>query len=191
LFPLLLPDPTLRLDLVAIAPPAVTLALCTTAPVSGPLCAQPARHVPSPDARSARDRPIHGRPAVLRLTARCFFCRNADCSRRVFCAPIPRLLAQHDRGTARTWRRCRRRRWAGSAGRCSRGCLTTTRPSGRCRRCASWTGRRRRGVWHAYRVIAVNGVGLRSEPSGTARPRDRRSPSRFLPHDDRLPALHS
>jgi hypothetical protein len=40
---------------------------------------------------------IHGRPSVLRLTARRCFCRNADCPRRVFCEPAPALLAKHAR----------------------------------------------------------------------------------------------
>ena len=102
LFPLLLPDPTIRLDRVEITPQAVTFTLCTTAPAAlCPRCAQPARQVHSYYARSARDLPIHGRPAVLRLTARRFFGRNADCTRRVFCEPVPALLAKHARATTR------------------------------------------------------------------------------------------
>ncbi len=39
--------------------------------------------------------------------------------------------------------RCRKSRWGSSAGRCSSRCPTTTRRWRRCRKCASWTRRRR------------------------------------------------
>jgi len=102
LLPLLLPDAALRLDRIEITAQAVTLCLRTTRPaVPCPRCAQPARQVHSRYTRHAHDLPIQGRPALLRLDARRFFCRNPDCPRRVFCEPIPHLLAKHARSTTR------------------------------------------------------------------------------------------
>jgi transposase len=102
LLPLLLPDPGLCLDHVEITVQAVTLCLRTTAAAAlCPLCAQPARQVHSRYLRSAQDLPIQGRPALLRLTARRFFCRTAHCPRRVFCEQFPVLLAKHAQATTR------------------------------------------------------------------------------------------
>jgi transposase len=98
----LLPDPGLCLDRVEITALAVTLCLRTTTPAAPcPLCAQPARQVHSHYTRSAYDLPIQGRPALLRLTARRFFCPTPDCSRRVFCEQFPGLLARHAQATTR------------------------------------------------------------------------------------------
>jgi transposase len=102
LLPLLLPDPRPCLDRVEITPQAVILCLRTTAPDAPcPLCARPARQVHSRYTRSAHDLPIQGRPALLRLTARRFFCRTDDCQRRVFCEQLPALLAKHAQTTTR------------------------------------------------------------------------------------------
>lgn len=100
--PLLLPDPLLRLDRIEITAQTIALCLRTAAPAAlCPVCAQPARQVHSRYTRHAHDLPIQGRPAVLCLTARRFFCRHADRPRRVFCAPLPHLLARHARSTLR------------------------------------------------------------------------------------------
>ena len=102
MLPLLLPDPRPCLDRVEITAQAVILYLRTTAPTAlCPLCAQPARQVHSHYTRSAHDLPIQGRPALLRLTARRFFCRTTACSRRVFCERFPGLLAEHAQTTTR------------------------------------------------------------------------------------------
>jgi len=102
LLPLLLPDPRLCLDQVQIAPHVVTLCLRTTASaVPCPLCSQPASQVHSHYTRSAHDLPLQGRPVVLRLCARRFFCRTVDCPRRVFCEQFPGLLAKHAQATTR------------------------------------------------------------------------------------------
>jgi transposase len=100
--PLLLPDPGLRLDRVEITDPTITLCLRTTAPTAScPLCAQPAQKVHSLFARAAHDLPLLGRPTLLRLTARRFFCPTADCPRRVFCERLPLLLAKNAQSTGR------------------------------------------------------------------------------------------
>jgi transposase len=102
LLPLLLPDPQLCLDQIRISPDAVILCLRNTAPaVPCPLCGQPARQVHSRYTRSARDLPLQGRPVLLRLFARRFFCRTVDCPRRVFCEQFPDLLARHAQATTR------------------------------------------------------------------------------------------
>jgi transposase len=102
LLPLVLPDPGLCLDRVEITAEAVTLCLRTTASAAPcPRCAQPARQVHSSYARFAHDLPIQGRPALLRLTTRRFFCCTADCPRRVFCEQFPGLLAKHAQATTR------------------------------------------------------------------------------------------
>ena len=99
---LLLPNPGLCLDRVEITPQAVILGLRTTAPAAlCPRCAQPARQVHSHYTRSAHDLPIQGRPALLRLTARRFFCGASDCPRRVFCERFPGLLAKYAQATTR------------------------------------------------------------------------------------------
>jgi transposase len=100
LLPLL--PPGLGLDHVEITSQAITLALHTTAEaVPCPVCAAPASRVHSRYTRHARDLPIHGRPALLRLRVRRFFCRAAGCPRRVFCEPLPPWLARHAQSTAR------------------------------------------------------------------------------------------
>jgi transposase len=48
-----------------------------------------------------RDLPFQGKQAVLRLTARKFFCRNPDCPRTVFCERLPDLVPRYARSTAR------------------------------------------------------------------------------------------
>jgi transposase len=102
LLPLLLPDPTLRLDHLEITEQALTLCLRATGPAAScPLCTQPARQVHSQYTRHAHDLPTQGRSVLLRLLVRRFFCRNPDCPRRVFCEPLPRLLAKHARATTR------------------------------------------------------------------------------------------
>jgi transposase len=99
---LLLPDPRFCLDQVQITPHAVTLCLRTTSSAAPcPLCAQPASQVHSHYTRSAHDLPIQGRPVVLRLSARRFFCRTENCPRRVFCEQFPDLLVKHAQGTTR------------------------------------------------------------------------------------------
>jgi transposase len=102
LLPLLFPDPALRLDRIEITDRNITLCLDATGrTASCPLCAQPTRHVHSHYTRHAHDLPIQGRPVVLRLSARRFFCRNPDCPRLVFCESLPQLVAKHAHSTSR------------------------------------------------------------------------------------------
>jgi transposase len=102
LLPLSLPDPGLCLDRVEITPQAVFLCLHAIAPTAPcPGCAKTAHRVHSHYTRSAHDLPFQGRPALLRLTARRFFCHSPGCPRRVFCEQFPALLARHAQATTR------------------------------------------------------------------------------------------
>jgi transposase len=92
----------LSLDGVVLDDSTVTLLLRTTsASASCPVCGHPAQDIHSHYTRRLRDLPIHGRPAVLQLTARKFFCGNADCPRRIFCQRVPDLAARFSHSTAR------------------------------------------------------------------------------------------
>jgi len=102
LLPLLPSDCGLHLDRIELSDALVTLSLSTTDPaVPCPRCGQQTRHLHSRYSRTARDLPIQGRPVVLRLVARRFFCRNQDCRRQVFCEPLLQLLTKHARCTTR------------------------------------------------------------------------------------------
>jgi transposase len=80
----------------------VSLLLRTTsATACCPVCGRPSAHVHSHYGRTARDLPLQGRPTVLRLTVRKFFCLNTGCSRAVFCERLPDLLPPHARSASR------------------------------------------------------------------------------------------
>ncbi len=102
MLPLLLPAPNLCLDRVDVTPVDITLHLHTTALTCPcPACARPTGSVHSRYTRHARDLPIQGRSVWLRLAVRRFVCTNPNCPRRVFCEPVPALLARHAQATAR------------------------------------------------------------------------------------------
>ncbi len=102
LLPLLPSDVGLRLDRVEMNDVLVTFSLSPLAlTASCPGCGQQTGCVHSRYTRTARDLPIQGRPVQLLMTVRRFFCRNPDCLRRVFCEPIPQLLAKHAHSTTR------------------------------------------------------------------------------------------
>ncbi len=54
-----------------------------------PLCAQASSQVHSQYQRTLRDVPCGGRKVVLRLAGRTFFCRNPDCTRKIFTERLP------------------------------------------------------------------------------------------------------
>ncbi len=51
--------------------------------------------------RRLRDLPLGGQNVVIWLTVRCFICDAADCPRRTFAEPFPRLAAPYARFTTR------------------------------------------------------------------------------------------
>ncbi len=57
-----------------------------------PLCAQASSQVHSQYQRTLRDIPCGGRKVVLPLSARKFFCRNPDCSRKIFTERFPTFI---------------------------------------------------------------------------------------------------
>jgi len=66
-----------------------------------PDCARISPHVHSWYERIPRDLPSCGLAVRLCLQVRRFFCRNLDCSRKIFCERLPQLLPVYARRTAR------------------------------------------------------------------------------------------
>src|SRR5579863_7684007 len=64
-----------------------------------PLCHRWTKQVHSRYGRTIRDLPWAGRPVVIRLQVRRFFCRNARCVRRIFAERVPDLVDVHGRLT--------------------------------------------------------------------------------------------
>jgi transposase len=92
----------LSLDGVVLEDDAITLLLRTAATTACcPLCDVPSPHVHSRYVRTIRDLPYQGRPTLLHLTARRFFCRNPSCPRTLFCERLPDLLPRYARSTSR------------------------------------------------------------------------------------------
>ena len=66
-----------------------------------PQCAMPSSAIHSSYQRHPRDLPCVGRPIRLVFTVRKFFCRNPDCSRRVFAERLPDFIEASSRLTKR------------------------------------------------------------------------------------------
>jgi transposase len=66
-----------------------------------PQCATPSSAIHSSYQRHPRDLPCVGRPIRLVFTVRKFFCRNPDCSRKVFAERLPDFIAASSRLTKR------------------------------------------------------------------------------------------
>jgi transposase len=66
-----------------------------------PLCSQASSQVHSRYQRTLRDVPCGGRSVVLRLSVRKFFCRNPDCSQRIFTERLPTFVQPHAQVTTR------------------------------------------------------------------------------------------
>jgi len=66
-----------------------------------PQCAMPSSAIHSSYQRHPRDLPCVGRPIRLVFTVRKFFCRNPDCSRKVFTERLPDFIAASSRLTKR------------------------------------------------------------------------------------------
>jgi transposase len=62
-----------------------------------PLCRRWSKRVHSRYERIIRDLPWAGRPVIIRLRVRRFFCGNAHCSRRIFAERVPDLVVPHGR----------------------------------------------------------------------------------------------
>lgn len=66
-----------------------------------PLCSQASSQVHSQYQRTLRDVPCGGRPVVFRLSVRKFFCRNPDCSRKIFTERLPPFVQPYAQATTR------------------------------------------------------------------------------------------
>src|SRR5437763_448693 len=92
----------LHLSAATIPPDQVPLDLAATAPdVPCPRCHASATRIHNRSQRTLADLPVVQRPVCLRLHVRRFFCDNARCSQRVFCARLPNLVAASARRTLR------------------------------------------------------------------------------------------
>ncbi len=73
----------------------LVVAVVSTSPTSCcPLCSWPSSSVHSSYQRSVRDVPCGGQSVRLALTVRKFFCRNADCQRKIFTERFPTFVEQ-------------------------------------------------------------------------------------------------
>jgi transposase len=107
LFPL--PD---GLEMTAISQTAEELLVHVTSQRSSspcPQCAMPSFAIHSSYQRHPRDLPCVGRPIRLVFTVRKFFCRNPNCSRKVFAERFPDFIAASSRLTKRLHLSARRR----------------------------------------------------------------------------------
>jgi len=66
-----------------------------------PTCSTPSSAIHSSYRRKPRDLPCVGRPIRLLLTVRKFFCRNPNCSRKVFTERLPDFIEASSRLTKR------------------------------------------------------------------------------------------
>lgn len=99
----LLPDPrVVRLLLIQPSPHSITLVIKAIAIASVcPLCHCPSSRVHSRYIRTLADLPWHGIAIRLQLHTRKFFCKQPNCSRRIFCERLPGVVATYARHTVR------------------------------------------------------------------------------------------
>jgi transposase len=78
------------------------VSVVSTSPTSCcPLCSWPSSSVHSSYHRSVRDVPCGGQSVRLALTVRKFFCRNADCQRKIFTERLPTFVEPWAQTTVR------------------------------------------------------------------------------------------
>ena len=82
----------IEIDQIQITEAGLVVSVIATHPQSCcPLCLQPSSHIHSHYHRTLKDAPCVGRQLQLSLTVRKFFCRNPDCSQKVFTECLKRL----------------------------------------------------------------------------------------------------
>jgi transposase len=92
----------MEIDQIQITETGLEVSLISTHPESCcPLCSQPSSHMHSHYHRTLKDAPCVGRQLQLSLTVRKFFCRNPDCSRKVFTERLKTLAEPWARMTTR------------------------------------------------------------------------------------------
>lgn len=99
----LLPDPTnLHLLQIEAQDHRITMVVQTIAPEAAcPLCERPSTTVHSRYTRLLADLPWLGYAVCLKLHLRRFFCKNAECHRKIFAERLPRVVAPYARRTLR------------------------------------------------------------------------------------------
>ncbi|MDQ8708093.1 ISL3 family transposase [Streptomyces sp. LHD-70] len=100
-------------------------------PPDCPSCGCPGRRVHSRYRRRLAERPVAGRPLVISLLVRRFFCERAECRRRTFVEQVPDLSERHRRHSVglRQWMRSIATFLGGRPGQ--RLCQTLQFPTGR------------------------------------------------------------
>src|SRR5437763_12595053 len=93
---------SMEIDQIQITETGLVVSVVSTDPQSCcPLCSQPSSHVHSYYHRILKDAPCVGRQLQLQLSVRKFYCRNPDCSRKVFTERLPDLASPWARMTTR------------------------------------------------------------------------------------------
>jgi len=92
----------MEIDQIHITETGLVVSVISTSPQSCcPLCSQSSSDIHSHSHRTLRDAPCVGRQLQLSLTVRKFFCRNPDCSQKVFTERLKRLTEPWARMTTR------------------------------------------------------------------------------------------
>ena len=92
----------MEIDQIQITETGLEVSVISTHPQSCcPLCSQPSSHMHSHYHRTLKDAPCGGRQLQFSLTVRKFFCRNSDCSQKVFTERLKRLAEPWARMTTR------------------------------------------------------------------------------------------
>ena len=92
----------MEIDQIQISAAGLEVSVISTHPQSCcPLCSQPSSHIHSRYHRTLKDAACVGRQLQLFLTVRKFFCRNPDCSRKVFTERLKQLTEPWARMTTR------------------------------------------------------------------------------------------
>jgi len=122
---IIFPDlPGIQVEEVAVAE-EITLTLRTTSPTAScPSCGTVSSRIQSRSTRKLRDLPTVGRPILLMLHVRRFFCKRSTCAQKMFVERLPDLCRPHAephqtvaRSAAPAWPQRRRPSWRRSGKR--------------------------------------------------------------------------
>ena len=93
---IIFPDlPDIQVEEVAVAE-EITLTLRTTSPTAScPSCGTVSSRIQSRYTRKLRDLPTVGRPILLILHVRRFFCKRSTCAQKIFVERLPDLCRPH------------------------------------------------------------------------------------------------
>src|SRR5260221_7059024 len=99
---IIFPDlPDIQVEEVAVAE-EITLTLRTTSPTAScPSCGTVSSRIQSRYTRKLRDLPTVGRPILLIMHVRRFFCQKSTCAQKIFVERLPDLCRPHAQRTKR------------------------------------------------------------------------------------------